>query len=63
MVHAWGTLDAVSPVNANREIADRWRGNPHYNDYELPLSHAALTDAYAVYAALARQAQAIRKRG
>lgn len=61
VVHAWGTLDAVSPVNANQAIAARWRGNPRYNDYELPLSHAALTDVYVVYAALARQARALRK--
>lgn len=61
VVHAWGTLDAVSPVKDNRAIADRWRGNPRYNNYELPLSHAALTDVYVVYAALARQARALRK--
>ena len=61
VVHAWGTLDTVSPVKDNRAIADRWRGNPRYNNYELPLSHAALTDVYVVYAALARQARALRK--
>lgn len=67
VVHAWGTKDAVSPVNENRAIA-AWMhdlgfgetGTHKYASHELTGADHSISNNYSVIGALAREATALR---